>query len=88
MRLFFAQPVSAQKNATTIFFSDLPFGNTVFATCAILRSYAVCCRILAMIASLLANFALFKVYIHPDCIIVNRTHLELATGGELQHIFF
>lgn len=41
-----------------------------------------------MIASLLVNPALFKAYVHPDCIIVNRTCLELASGGELPDLVF
>jgi hypothetical protein len=31
---------------------------------------------------------LFKAYVHPDCIIFNRTRLELASGGELPYLFF
>ena len=39
-----------------------------------------------MIASLLVNPALFKVYIHPNGIIVNLTGLELAPGNELPNL--
>ena len=38
--------------------------------------------------SLLINAVLFKAYVHPDCIIVNRTRLEFASGGKLPYLVF
>ncbi len=43
---------------------------------------------LRMTASLLVHAVLFKAYVHPDCIIVNCTFSELASGGKLPDLVF
>ena len=37
---------------------------------------------------LLSNTGLFKAYVHPDSIIVNRTCFELASRGKLSDLVF
>ena len=41
-----------------------------------------------MTVPLSINAVLFKAYVHPDCIIVNCTRLELASGGKLPDLVF
>ena len=41
-----------------------------------------------MIAYLSVDAGLFETNLHPDCIVVDRTGLELALGDELpEHVF-